>query len=69
MTFRYNISGLVSSKTSVFKPTPLDGDTDTSSVKTAVLGATYNGNYNQVINNKRAEICWEAACYVPVSEF
>jgi len=59
VTFRYNISGLVSSKTSVFKPTPLDGDTDTSSVKTAVLGATYNGNYNQVINNKRAKICWE----------
>ncbi|CAE7608143.1 cofG [Symbiodinium sp. CCMP2592] len=66
VVFRYNISGLVSSKTSVFKPTPLDGDTDKSSVKGAVLGAAYNGNYNQVINNKRAKICWEAACYDPV---
>ena len=59
LVFRYNISGLVSSKTCVFKPTALDGDADMSSLKSGILGAAYNGNYNQIINNKRAKICWE----------
>ena len=59
ITFRYNVAPVASHSTQVFRPN-VDGRVSTDSMKYQMLGRVYQGNFNKVINNKRAALVWEA---------
>ena len=58
--FRYNISGLSTGKTNVYKPNACEADRD--ALRHQVLGAIYAGNFHRVIRGTVARLVWEVAC-------
>ena len=55
--FRYNISGLETGSTSVYRPNPCESDID--ALRPQVLGSVLAGNFHRVVKTKKASLVWE----------
>ncbi|CAK9054749.1 FO synthase subunit 1 [Durusdinium trenchii] len=57
VSFRYQIAPLPSKSTHVYKPNGMGERAE--NVAANMVGAAFGGNYNKVVNNKRASVVWE----------
>ncbi|CAK9086345.1 FO synthase subunit 1 [Durusdinium trenchii] len=67
VSFRYQIAPLPSKSTHVYKPNGMGERAE--NVAANMVGAAFGGNYNKVVNNKRASVVWEATRWSLIWQF